>query len=331
MSKNTFHELVALVAPQISRRDTRFRPAVSVRKRVAIALWRLANGASYRTIATNFGVEKSTCVQITNNFCEAICRLEYIKFPVNMRETATAIAAFKDESDFPQAVGAIDGTHIEIAAPSENPADYFDREKRFSITLQAVVGGDGIFMDTAIGYPGSMHDARVLRSSELFQRAERREILDEPCKVINGHRVRPLILGYGAYPILPWLMKPFPSAHRLTVPQLRYNGVLCSARSRVEHVFGILKARWRILLKRLDSQFDNVPRTVLACCVLHNFCQLAGEENEDKEVLQRVLQLERNARLARRHDLVVAGAAGQVNMGQEIRRAVQDSLQAINE
>ena len=34
---------------------------------------------------------------------------------------------------------------------------------------------------------------------------------------------------------------------------------------------------------------------------------------------------------ARRHDLVVAGAAGQVNMGQEIRRAIQDSLEAINE
>ena len=39
MSKNTFHELVALVAPQISPRDTRFRPAVSVMKRVAIALF----------------------------------------------------------------------------------------------------------------------------------------------------------------------------------------------------------------------------------------------------------------------------------------------------
>ena len=72
----------------------------------------------------------------------------------------------------------------------------------------------GMFMSTAIGYPGSMHDARVLRSSELFRRVDRREILDEPCKVINGHRVRPLILGVGAHPILPWLMKSFPSAHR---------------------------------------------------------------------------------------------------------------------
>ena len=44
---------------------------------------------------------------------------------------------------------------------------------------------------------------------------------------------------------------------------------------------------WRILLEQLDSKFD-VSTITLACCVLYNFCQIAGEENDDHELLQRV-------------------------------------------
>jgi hypothetical protein len=109
---------------------------------VAIALWRLAGGASFRTIATHFDVAKSTCVTITKEFCKALNRLvgNYIKFPSNRDETAKAISLFQDDCKIPQAVGAIDGTHIEIIAPDE-PFDYFDRHHRYSVTMQAVLLG----------------------------------------------------------------------------------------------------------------------------------------------------------------------------------------------
>ena len=93
--------------------------------------------------------------------------------------------------------------------PIWKPCRQFDPEKGFSLPLCGVVGGSGTFMDPAIGYPGNMHDARFLRSSELFWRAERRKILDEPCKVINGHRLWPPILRDGTYPILPVVDEAF--------------------------------------------------------------------------------------------------------------------------
>jgi hypothetical protein len=40
----------------------------------------------------------------------------------------------------------------------------------------------------------------------------------------------------------------------------------------VERAFGILKGRWRILLKRIDLPLHNVPDVVTACICLHNFC-----------------------------------------------------------
>ena len=295
MQKPTFLRLVEIVEPEISKRDTVFRHAISPAKRVAIALWRLAGGASFRTIGTHFDVGKSTCVTITKEFCKALNRLaiNYIKFPSNGDETARAIALFQDESKIPQAVGAIDGTHIEIIAPDQ-PFDYFDRHHRYSVTMQAVVGENLMFLDTAIGYPGSMHDARILRASNIFTKAENGEILKEPAITLNGVKVRPLLLGDGAYPLLPWLLKPYPITVILNRSQRRFNKTLSSARSTVERAFGLLKARWRILLKRLDNKFCNIPEVILTCCILHNFCQQAGEEFEDNVILERIIALERD-------------------------------------
>jgi hypothetical protein len=235
MQKTTFLRLVEMVRPEICKRNTVFRDAIPPEKRVAIALWRLAGGASFRTIATHFDVGKSSCVTITKEFCKALNRFvgNYIKFPTNRDETARAIALFQDECKIPQAVGAIDGTHIEIIAPDE-PFDYFDRHHRYSVTMQAVVGENLMFLDTAIGYPGSMHDARILRASNIFTKAENGDVLKEPVISLNGVTIRPLLLGDGAYPLLPWLLKPYPINVILNRSQRNYNKTLSSARSTVE-------------------------------------------------------------------------------------------------
>ena len=44
--------------------------------------------------------------------------------------------------------------------------------------MQAVVGENLKFLDTAIGYPGSMHDTRVLGQSNIFRKAENGDILN---------------------------------------------------------------------------------------------------------------------------------------------------------
>ena len=47
-----------------------------------------------------------------------------------------------------QTVGAIDGTHIEINLPTgHSKIYYFNREQRYSISTQAVVGGYLKFLD----------------------------------------------------------------------------------------------------------------------------------------------------------------------------------------
>ena len=82
------------------------------------------------------------------------------------------------------------------------------------------------------------------------------------------------MLGDEAYPLLPWLIKPYNFGSALTRSDKLFNKKFCSARVTGERAFGILKARWRCLLKRLDNQMENVLAAVIACCVLHNIRQM---------------------------------------------------------
>ena len=58
-------------------------------------------------------------------------------------------------------------------------------------------------MDFACGYPGSMHNAHVLRRSTISQRAEHGNILTQPTGNVTGHDMGPYLLGHSAYPLSP--------------------------------------------------------------------------------------------------------------------------------
>ena len=58
---------------------------------------------------------------------------------------------------------------------------------------------------------------------------------------------------------------------------------LSSARVSSERAFGLLKARWRCLLKRLDNQIENISEAIISCFALHNFFQLENGEFIDQD------------------------------------------------
>jgi hypothetical protein len=49
-----------------------------------------------------------------------------------------------------------------------------------------------------------------------------------------------------------------------------------SGRVVIEHAFGALKNRWRIL-KNFNMSMDKAATVTFACCILHNFCEIYGE------------------------------------------------------
>ena len=303
MTSNTFLYVMDLMTPSMSKQNTVFREAIAIQKRVAIAIWRVATGNSYRTISRVFGVSRSSISNILIECCTALCIIapQFIKFPSNEIETATMIDLFRLTTNgvIPQVVGCIDSTHCKITSPDNNSkVDYFNRKQVYSVNTQAVVGERYRFIDVATGFPGSTHDSRVLRSTNLYASAERGEILNTPLKEVNGHSMKPVLIGDGAYRPVRWILKPYTRHNNLTRAQRHFNSHVCKARALVERAFGILKVRWRCLYKMMEQNIENVPSIIIACCVLHNICQERNERlrDEDLQLLEQIIVAERAVR-----------------------------------
>ena len=130
MSQDTFQDIVTFVQPALEKTDTQFWRAIPTEKRVAIAIWRLLTGNSFRTVAKIIAVGKSTAVQITIEFFSEVLHiaLRYSHFPRSRRETVEAIEQLKVfcKCRILQVIGALEGTLIPIVAPNvDGKADYF--------------------------------------------------------------------------------------------------------------------------------------------------------------------------------------------------------------
>jgi DDE superfamily endonuclease len=140
-----------------------------------------------------------------------------------------------------------------------------------SIQLQLVCDSKLMITDAYTGYPGSVHDARVFRLSPLQQLLTSSNIPEE------YH-----IIGDSAYPLSSFLMVPYRDNGHLTAEQIKFNKVHSSTRVVVERCIGLLKCKWR-RLKYLDmSCIDQVPTTIIACCVLHNFILFTDHMDDDE-------------------------------------------------
>lgn len=279
ISKETFLFVCSALRPHIERQDTRMRRSISTEQRVAITLWCLATPCEYRTVGHLFGVARCTVCVIVHDTCRAINSVfskDFIVFPSD-HQLSEVIEGFRSKWDIVQCAGAIDGSHIPISPPSLNHTDFYNRKGWYSIVIQAVVDHKYLFRDICIGWPGSVHDARVFAHSSLYKKATEGQILNGPCMNVASESISPFLIGDSAYPLLPWVMKPFPHNNALSDAQKNFNYRLSRARIVVENAFGRLKARWRHLLKQNEMDVIKVPAIIHSCCILHNMCEMKSE------------------------------------------------------
>ena len=123
----------------------------------------------------------------------------------------------------------------------------------------------------------------MFANSTLFQKANEGTLYPSKPKIFGGINVPLVNLGDPAYPLLRWMMKPFPDCGRLT-QERNFNYRLSKARVVVENAYGRLKGRRRVLTKRIDVRLEDVSDIDAACCVLHNICEAHGE-TFDEELL----------------------------------------------
>ena len=122
---------------------------------------------------------------------------------------------FFQHKGFPGIIGAIDGSHIPIKPPTVDAEQYYNRKKFPSIILQAVCDQNLHFLDVYCGWPGSVHDSRVLKNSPLFIKTSENKEEQFPA---NTHSI-----GDSAFGLSKWLLTPYKVFGNLSNDQKWYN------------------------------------------------------------------------------------------------------------
>lgn len=109
---------------------------MAAEKSILVFLWYVAHEtASFRDTADRFNISISTLHGIIEKVSKFISELSksVIKWPSD-DEKKDIIQGFGNMG-FPNVLGCIDGSHIHIDTPSEDPESYFNRKKFYSIQV----------------------------------------------------------------------------------------------------------------------------------------------------------------------------------------------------
>lgn len=250
--------ITELISADIER-PTRRNRALPALLQVILALQFFATGNFLITAGDIIGVHVGTASKTVRRVALALQNqlTRFVRWP-NPAEVLELQHVFYAMHSFPGVVGAIDGTHVRIQAPSEHEEVYVNRHLYHSINVQLVVDASSRIRSVVAKWPGSVHDARMLSESGLAEQFD------------SGRR-QGIILGDSGYPCRPWLMTPFRCPN--TEGKRRYNRAHGTTRAVVERAIGQLKRRFHCLHAELRMKPERCCTVILACCVLHNIAK----------------------------------------------------------
>ena len=122
------------------------------------------------------------------------------------------------------------------------------------------------FTHVLAGWPGRVHDSRVLKNSDIWNPIG-------PSNPAGYH-----LLEDGAYPLKTWLLTPYRDNGHLSCVQLCFNNKLSAKRKVIERAFGHLKGRFPRLKFCSCKNIHYTVYTIISACVLHNIT-LVGDED----------------------------------------------------
>ncbi|KAG9158651.1 hypothetical protein Leryth_021996 [Lithospermum erythrorhizon] len=252
MSRRTFKYICSLVEEHMTGNFT-FSSGMlmSVDDQVAVALRRLGSEAIEET------------------------GLHHIRWPSTEQEMEPLKSKFEKIHGLPNCCGVIDMTHITMTLPSsQQRADVWrDHMNNHSMLLQAIVDPNFRFIDVFAGMPGKMNEMEMLQNSNFYSLCEKGKRLSGTTLTISEDtELREYIIGKEAYPLLPWLIRPYHEiTPTLSEQEAKFNDKINKAHAIAKIALRNLKERWKLIqgpMWRPDK--NRLPRSILVCCILHN-------------------------------------------------------------
>ncbi|XP_036339349.1 putative nuclease HARBI1 [Rhagoletis pomonella] len=239
------------------------RPQATPSTHVLLFLWFCSNKTTIREVSNLFNMSYSSVHNVLNNVMSFLLEIspDIIKFPESDTEKEIIAHDFAAIYGFPNVLGCIAETYISTRAPKKTVrSTYINRHDTISVPMQGICDANLKFIDVFTGAPSKVHESRLLKLSFISKK------LPKLC-LPKYH-----LLGDSAYPIRNFLLIPYMDYGNLTEQEKMYNYKLSQTRMRIENAFGLLKCRFRQLMRLDFLEVETTTKFIMACCVLHNIC-----------------------------------------------------------
>ncbi|KAJ1171755.1 hypothetical protein NDU88_003613 [Pleurodeles waltl] len=128
----------------------------------------LASGTFQTIVAMASGMQQPMFSNVLSRVLSALLKhmCSYIVFP-QVGDLPTVKGEVYALGHIPNIIGAIDGTHVAFVPPRRNEQVYRNGKSYHSMNVQMVRLADQYISHVNAKYPGSVHDAYILRNSSL--------------------------------------------------------------------------------------------------------------------------------------------------------------------
>lgn len=237
---------------------------------VAMALYKLGRPISYFDLAQKFGVSPASAhraVQrvvlfLIQTYAQTQIFNRWPTTPAACEAYAAGMALRTGDPARPLnfCIGALDGTFIPIFCPDWLQNLYFCRKGFYALSFQVVCNALGFIIWAGGARPGSSWDGNCIKNETL-------EYL--LAALPPGY----FIIADSGYVGTGRILTPFKRQRGQTLTRLQehWNYLHSLVRGIIEKVFGVLKAKWRWMLRgvKMDAP-ETYANHFLACSIIHN-------------------------------------------------------------
>ena len=206
---------------------------------------------------------------------------EFLKWP-DADERNMISSRFADKHGIPGAVGILDGTPVNFSQrPAIDGEVYFNRKSNYAYNVQLICDDHRVIRQAIIGWPGSVFDNTCWTNSQMYRRKE---------QFFNPGQ---FVIADAGYSLSSICCTPYRNPDSQVPINRFFNERFSSARVTIEHVNGVLKARW-MSLRSLRSQVKSIKdlsflnQWILTCIILYNMSIMLDdrweEVREDEEI-----------------------------------------------
>ena len=247
------------------------KPQAHPLQKLVAAFRVLAYGESYHRADEYVRLSRSTIARAVKLFTEFVVDEfgpQYLR-PPTPPEIENMLAR-NAERGLPGCLGSLDCSHWEWSSCSKaREGTYQGRDGRRSTVIEAICDEDTWIYHIFAGSPGSLNDINVSYQLPMYMDVITGKWPPRSFTVNGNTRTLLYYLVDGIYPRFPFFVAPYPNPQ--TLEQRIFNRLQEAVRKDVELLFGILTARFHVMLH--PCFMWTVPQMVLTTqtvAILHN-------------------------------------------------------------